>query len=86
MGGIGYLTGRPDAEVRAELIRFIIEADAKIVLASHNMGYTRVWIYNMIWKHELWPLVNRLRLERIERKRQESKHGISHGRAFSDEG
>jgi len=74
--GSGCLVSVPRNERRAFLASFLVDADGKLVHAAHYLGYNRSHIYRLIREYKLWPLVNRLRLERMERERQGAKHGI----------
>lgn len=82
----GYLGAMTLEERKAELVEQLVRADGNILLASHNMGYTRWWIYVAIKEHRLWPLVNRLRADRLERQAWERRHGVPSQRATDGEG
>jgi hypothetical protein len=81
---MGYLAEMTEDEKRAEFIERLVEADGNILLTAFNMGYTRRWVYNAVERFELWPLVNRLRLNKIERRAMEKKHGVSGERVTDD--
>lgn len=76
LGGHGWLADLTPGERKREVAQCLIEAEGKIVLAAHQLGYSRWDLYRKIVEHDLWPLVNKLRHERIERKRVRSKHGV----------
>jgi hypothetical protein len=74
-----------EEDIRRALAECLIATEGKIIFAAHQMGHGRAHFYTLIHKYRLWPLVNRVRMERLERERMRKKHGISDRRAFESE-
>jgi len=70
------------------LVQYVLDCEGKVVFAAHQIGFARSTFYLMLKEHKLWPLVNKVREERLARElkeRQERKHGISNGRTIVEE-
>jgi len=83
-GSNGCLSGMSEEQARQFVAEYLVDFDGKLVHAAHHIGYSRSHIYRLIRRHRLWPLVNQLRLSRIERERQDKKHGLQGKRVLSD--
>jgi hypothetical protein len=46
------------------------ENEGVLMRSAHDLGVHRITLYRYIERYELWPVVNRLRRERIERRNQ----------------
>lgn len=85
-GGDGCLAGMDDEEAKRVVVEYLVDCDGKLVHAAHHIGYSRSHIYRLVRRYKLWPLVNRLRLERVQREHLEKKHGLSSLRVLSAKG
>lgn len=83
--GPGYLSEMTEEEAKLEIAKQVIAADGNLLHAAHAMGYSRENLYIRIKRHKLWPLVNKIRADRIDRVKQEKKHGLPHERGLSTE-
>ena len=51
---------------REELARELERYDGNVRRTAAMLGIRREWLYRLIRKHELWPVVNRARVQRIK--------------------
>ena len=72
----GSLCAHPKSERRVILARTVLECEGKLMHVAHELGYHRSHIYRLIDKHRLWPVVNRVRVERLEREARERSKGV----------
>lgn len=74
----GSLAWVPSEQARAVILEAVIESEGRLVLAAHQLGYARSHLYRLIKQHTLWPAVNKVRLNCLQRKRRRMRrHGVS---------
>lgn len=59
---------------RERIGRVIVRCEGRLVYAAHELGVHRRTIYKLVYHHELWPLVNRARIRRIQVRRSNKKN------------
>lgn len=59
----------PKSKRREVLARALVEGEGKLVYVAHDLGYHRRYLYRLIYQYELWPVANKVRLDRIKRER-----------------
>ncbi len=71
--GRGFLTQHTPRECRAILAQAVLECDGKLVHVAHQLGYSRRHLYRLVDTHRMWPLINKVRIEREQRVYDERK-------------
>lgn len=66
---IGRLFRTDEAAAREELERVLVRCEGNIVHAAHELGMGRRQLYRLIYRAELWPVVNAERQRRLMRRR-----------------
>jgi hypothetical protein len=77
----GCLSFEPKEKRREMLASAVMEHDGKLVIVAHELGYARSHLYRLVYEHHLWPVVNKVRLERIKRERlqRSMNRGLQNG-------
>jgi hypothetical protein len=77
MGMIGH-RGAPSPlglakDPKALLAESLVENDGNLLQTAHDIGVSRMTVYRAIRRWELWPLVNKIRRERIRERRSRGR-------------
>ncbi len=65
---MGQYDTRKKIHSRLQVAEVIIECDGVLRHAAHDLGIHRSHIYRMVHEHRLWPVVNKVRVKRLERE------------------
>ena len=69
--GPGCLTSvETRAQRRAMLAEAVLECEGRVVSIAHVLGYSRSHTYLLLDEYWMWALVNRVRVDRLQRDRQ----------------
>lgn len=71
--GPGFLMQHTRSERRVILADAVLQCDGKLVHTAHELGYSRSHLYRLIDEHRLWPLINKVRAERLQRERAQRR-------------
>lgn len=55
------------------LAHAVVEAEGKLLVVAHDLGYHRSHIYRLIDKYRLWPVVNKVRKRRLLKEAKERR-------------
>ena len=69
----GSLCAYPPSERRLALATSLEEHEGNLRHTAHALGYHRSRIYQLVYQYRLWPVINRLRTKRLERKARERR-------------
>lgn len=58
---MGWLWNLGREERRAKVAQVIARTDGNLVKTAHQLGIHRSHLYRLIWRDELWPVVNAAR-------------------------
>lgn len=70
---MGSLCAYPKSQRRAKLAESVVECEGKLLHVAHELGYHRSHIYRLIDEFRLWPIVNKIRKQRLEREARERR-------------
>lgn len=56
---------------RGIIARSVVEYEGVVEDTAWDLGYHRSHMYRLIKEYRVWPVVNRARVERLERRRKE---------------
>ena len=72
----GSLCAHPKTKRRVILARTVLECEGKLIHVAFTLGYHRSHIYRLVDEYRLWPVVNRVRIERLQRESRERSKGV----------
>lgn len=70
---MGSLCAHPKQLRRAKLAEAVVSCEGKLLHVAFELGYHRSHIYRLIDEYRLWPVVNRIRRQRLEREARERR-------------
>lgn len=54
---------------KAELRKVLERNEGNLVHSAHDLGMSRRQLYRLVYRAELWPVVNMMRSKRAQRRR-----------------
>ncbi len=69
----GILAYMEPAERRAMLARSVIDCQGVMKHVAFELGYSRRHMYRLIHQYRLWPVMNKVRIKRLEKKARERR-------------
>ena len=69
----GSICAYPPEQRRLVIATVIEEQEGNMRHIAHALGYHRSHMYRLIYKYRLWPVMNKMRKRRIERKQRDRK-------------
>ena len=61
-----------------QIVEAIRRSEGVLLRAAHELGIHRRWLYHLVYRHRLWPLVNEARIRKIQAQKAARK-----GRLFT---
>lgn len=67
-GGFGSLCEMSYKQKRLMMAQTVVECEGNLRLVAFHLGYHRSHVYRLVEELRMWPVINRVRRERLKKK------------------